>query len=181
LEGLLTIHQVYLWSGKKTATKPVLPDMFAANVMPETVLPLCFQSKTPPSEVANGDLPNWKWKAINSILGRKQPKPIINNLKLENEDIVGPEKVSECFNDHFTRVGAKIADSVESGSSYFTGYLTDVSNDCTFKFNCVDPQTVFDMLHSISTSKATGIDQIPCRQDSETCCSCHYTIHNHAI
>jgi hypothetical protein len=40
--------------------------------------------------------------------------------------------------------------------------LTDVSSyDCTFKFNCVDPQTVFDMLHSISTSKATGIDQIP--------------------
>jgi hypothetical protein len=45
-------------SGKKTATKPVLPDMFAANVMPETVLPLGFQSKTPPSEDANGDLPN---------------------------------------------------------------------------------------------------------------------------
>jgi hypothetical protein len=42
-----------------------------------------------------------------------------------------------------------------------SGYLTDVSSDCTFKFNCVDPQTVFDMLHSISTSKATGIDQIP--------------------
>jgi hypothetical protein len=44
--------------------------------------------------------PKDAWKAINSILGRKQPKPIINNLKLEN--------------DHFTRVGAKIADSVES-------------------------------------------------------------------
>ena len=43
----------------------------------------------------------------------------------------------------------------------FTGYLTDVSSGCTFKFNCVDPQTVFDMLHSISTSKATGFDQIP--------------------
>ena len=82
-------------------------------------------------------------------MGRKQPKLIINNLKLENEGIVGPEKVSEFFNDHFTTVGAKIADSVESGSSSFTGYLTDVSSDCTFKFNCVDPQTVFDMLHSI--------------------------------
>jgi hypothetical protein len=43
-------------SGKKTATKPVLPDMFAANVMPESVLPPGFQSKT--SEDANGDLPN---------------------------------------------------------------------------------------------------------------------------
>ena len=37
--------------------------------------------------------PKDAWKAINSILGRKQPKPIINNLKLENEDIVGPEEV----------------------------------------------------------------------------------------
>ncbi len=93
-------------------------------------------------------------------MGRKQPnyKPIINNLKLENEDIVvGPKEVSECFNNHFTRVGAKIVDSVESGSSSFTEYLTDVSSDCTFIFNCVYPQTVFDMLHSISTSKATGI------------------------
>jgi hypothetical protein len=44
--------------------------------------------------------PKDAWKAINSILGRKQPKPILNNLKLEN--------------DHFTRVGTKIADSVES-------------------------------------------------------------------
>ena len=105
--------------------------------------------------------PKDAWKAINGILGRKQLKPIMNNLKLENEDIVGPEEVSECFNNHFTRVGAKIADSVESGGSSFTEYLTNVSSDCSFNFNCVDPQTVFDMLHSISTSKATGIDQIP--------------------
>ena len=62
--------------------------------------------------------PKDAWKANNSILGRKQTKPITNNLKLENKDIVvGPEEVSECLNNHFTRVGAKIADSVESGSS----------------------------------------------------------------
>ena len=74
--------------------------------------------------------PKEAWKAINGILGRKQPKPIINSLKLENEDIVvGPKEVSDCFNNHFTRVGTKIANSFESGSSSFTEYLTDVSSD----------------------------------------------------
>ncbi len=82
--------------------------------------------------------PKDAWEAINSILGRKQPKPvIINNLKLENEDIVGPEEVSECFNNHFARVGAKIADSVEGGSCSFTEYLTDVSSDCNLIISTV--------------------------------------------
>jgi hypothetical protein len=61
--------------------------------------------------------------------------------------LLGLRKFQNAFNDHFTRLGATIANSVESGSSSSTAYLTDVSSDCTFKFNCVDPQTVFDTLH----------------------------------
>ena len=64
-------------------------------------------------------------------------------------------------NAFITGVGAKIADSVKRGSSSFIEYLADVFCDSTFNFHCVNQQTVFNMLHSIFASKATGIDQIP--------------------
>ncbi len=99
------------------------------------------------------------WKAINGILGRKQPKPIINNLKLENEDIVvGPKEVSDCFNNHFTRVGTKIANSVESGRSSFTEYLTDVSSDIVPLISTVLFLTCY--IRSPLLKQLHGIDQI---------------------
>ncbi len=58
--------------------------------------------------------PKDAWKAINSIyIGSRI---LLDLRKFQNA----------CFNNHFTRVGAKIADSVESESSSFTEYLTDV-------------------------------------------------------
>lgn len=45
-------------NGKKTTKKAVLPDLFGLNVMTETVLPLGFQSNTPPSEEVKCDMPH---------------------------------------------------------------------------------------------------------------------------
>ena len=45
-------------NGKQITKKAVIPDLFGTNVMTETVLPLGFQSKTPPSEDVKCDLPN---------------------------------------------------------------------------------------------------------------------------
>jgi hypothetical protein len=37
--------------------------------------------------------PKHAWKAINNILSRKSPKSIINNLKVNDQDVVMPEEL----------------------------------------------------------------------------------------
>ena len=101
------------------------------------------------------------WKTINSILGRNQSKPTTFNLKVEDKDIVMPDEVTECFNDYFSGVGSKIANSVGEGNFKYDEFMIKTTD--TFHFQTIDTYTVFHMLLSISASKATGLDKIPAK------------------
>ena len=70
-----------------------------------------------------------------------------------------PDEVTQYFNDYFSGVGSKIADSVGEGSFKYDEYMTKTTG--TFHFQIIDSFTVFHMLLSISASKATGLDKIP--------------------
>ena len=105
--------------------------------------------------------PKDAWKTINSILGCNQSKPTTFNLKVEDKDIEMPDEVTECFNDYFSGVGSKIANSVGEGNFKYDEFMTKTTD--TFHFQTIDTYTVFHMLLSISASKATGLDKIPAK------------------
>ena len=58
----------------------------------------------------------------------------------------------------FTNIDPKIAEGINQGEHYFDDFLRKAPN--RFKFRTVDPFEVFHLLHSLSVSKATGIDKI---------------------
>ena len=72
-----------------------------------------------------------------------------------------PDEVTECFNDYFSGVGSKIANSVGEGNFKYDEFMTKTTD--TFHFQTIDTYTVFHMLLSISASKATGLDKIPAK------------------
>ena len=80
---------------------------------------------------------------------------------LVHKDIVMPDEVTECFNDYFSGVGSKIANSVGEGSFKYDEFMIKTTD--TFHFQTIDTYTVFHMLLSISASKATGLDKIPAK------------------
>ena len=80
--------------------------------------------------------PKDAWKTINNILGRNQSKPTTCNLKVEGKDIEMPHEVTACFNDFFSGIWSKIADSVGQGNEFMTK-ATDTPNS-----QLVDVRTV---------------------------------------
>ena len=70
-------------------------------------------------------------------------------------------EVTECFNDYFSGVGSKIANSVGEGNFKYDEFMIKTTD--TFHFQTIDTYTVFHMLLSISASKATGLDKIPAK------------------
>ena len=72
-----------------------------------------------------------------------------------------PDEVTECFNDYFSGVGSKIANSVGEGNFKYDEFMIKTTD--TFHFQTIDTYTVFHMLLSISASKATGLDKIPAK------------------
>ena len=94
-------------------------------------------------------------------VGRNQSKPTTFNLKVDDKDIERPDEVTQYFNNYFSGVGSKIADSVGEGSFKYDEYMTKTTG--TFHFQIIDSCTVFHMLLSISASKATGLDKIPAK------------------
>ena len=65
------------------------------------------------------------WKTIN-ILGRKQEHSMTCNLKIDDKIISWPQKITECFNDYFTDVGAEIANSAGKGKRNFSDNITTI-------------------------------------------------------
>ena len=92
--------------------------------------------------------PKDAWKTINSILGRNQSKPTTFNLKVEDKDIEMPDEVTECFNDYFSGVGSKIANSVDEGNFKYDDFMTKTTD--TFHFQPIDTYTVFHISHAFN-------------------------------
>ena len=98
---------------------------------------------------------------INHILGRKSQDRVINNIKLGGSKLISADLMAENFSDYFTRIGPKIAEGINQGEHHLDDYLKKVPN--RFKFRIVGPSEVFHLLHSLSISKATGMNKIPAK------------------
>ena len=98
----------------------------------------------------------------NRILGRSQNKSNkITSLKTGENLISDPNTIAETFNEYFSTIGEKIANSVDSGKTHFSSFIRKPATN--FEFNTVSVDKVLHSFLTLSSSKATGsgIDKIP--------------------
>ncbi len=72
-----------------------------------------------------------------------------------------PEKIADLLNVHFTEIGSKLASKIDCGNPRI---IPDIMNyGLEFSFEMVGTKDVDDMLNSIVSSKATGLDGLNAR------------------
>ena len=104
--------------------------------------------------------PKESWQTINQILGRSQNKSnTITSLKIGENVISHSNTIAETFNEYFSTVGEKIANSGDSGNIHFSSFIRKPPTN--FEFNTVSVDKVLHSFLTLSSSKATGIDKIP--------------------
>jgi hypothetical protein len=105
--------------------------------------------------------PKKAWKTVNKILNRKQECRETNCIHTQNGQISCPNELAECFNNHFTDIGPKIATTIGNTDRNFTDYITKTTS--SFKFQTVSETKVYNLLSSLNPCKSTGIDKIPAK------------------
>ena len=103
--------------------------------------------------------PKESWQTINRILGRGHNKSSISSIRQNDNIISGSNEIAETFNEYFSTIGDKIANSVDSGNTHFNSYINKSST--TFEFDTVSVDKVLHSFHAFSSSKAIGVDKIP--------------------
>ena len=103
--------------------------------------------------------PKESWRTINRILGRGHNKSSISSIRQNDNIISGSNEIAETFNEYFSTIGDKIANSVDSGNTHFSSYISKSST--TFEFDTVSVDKVLHSFHALSSSKAIGVDKIP--------------------
>ena len=105
--------------------------------------------------------PKHAWKAINDILGRSYNQNTIHEIKLSGKSITSTEELKEVFNEYFTNIGPKLAQTIEHDSdSNFGDFITKQEPARKFSFEAVNESTVYRLITKLPTSKATGVDKI---------------------
>ena len=70
-------------------------------------------------------------------------------------------EISEALNKHFAEIGPNLASKLPNPTNSFASYIKPAKT--SFFFQTVTPNKVLKILTSLSTKKANGLDNIPCR------------------
>ena len=81
----------------------------------------------------------------------------MNELKLNEVNLTSPEEIAEGFNDYFSNIGPKLAQSI--GNFNFEDYIKQTNSEFSF-FKTVENSKVHKLLLVLSISKAVGVDKI---------------------
>ena len=104
------------------------------------------------------------WKSINELTGRNSKKAAgIMKLDYDNKEFTRPTEIANVFNTHFVNIGPNLA-AKSFGNEHtddFKKYLSP--NKTTFALHHTSRKVVQKHLKHLSASKATGLDNIPCK------------------
>ncbi|CAB4007916.1 Hypothetical predicted protein [Paramuricea clavata] len=111
----------------------------------------------------NKQNPKYAWRTINDILGRNRKQTTINEIKLPGKTVTSTDELVDIFNDHFSNIGPKLAESIPNDSDVsFRDFITQQKSKTknSFSFRPVSVTLVYTLLVNLSTTKATGMDKI---------------------
>ena len=105
--------------------------------------------------------PKHAWKTVNEILGRSRRQNIINEINLPEKTVTSTKELVNVFNDYFTDIGPKLAEKIEyEHNCSFQDFIPQHEPVEKFIFQPVNVATVYRLMTKLTTSKATGIDEI---------------------
>ena len=107
-----------------------------------------------------GTNPKKAWKTVNDLLGRKNKQTVVNELKLADNGLTNPKDIAEVFNDYFANIGQNLASNQTDNTNFnFETYVKKAESEFT-AFQPVTIGQVYQLLTSLSSNKATGVDKI---------------------
>ena len=100
------------------------------------------------------------WKTINSITGRSQKDPIINEINVdETHCINNQDEIADFLNCHFTNIGPRLAAKLPTATKAFNHFINPASS--VFQLTYINPSDVLNLLKNLVTNKSAGLDRIP--------------------
>ena len=107
-----------------------------------------------------GTNPKKAWKTVNDLLGRKNKQTVVNELKLGDNGLTNPKDIAEVFNDYFANIGQNLASNQTDNTNFkFEAYVKKAESEFT-AFQPVTISQVYQLLTSLLSNKATGVDKI---------------------
>ena len=100
------------------------------------------------------------WNGINSLLSKSKNSTTISKILQDEVEITDPVTISDVFNQHFKEIGPKLAAQIPT-----TGAASSKIPQCdeVFELHEVTPSQIDGLIYKLSTSKASGLDNIPIR------------------
>lgn len=107
---------------------------------------------------ANSDNPKDMWKTLKELISVKTKSSNISQLKMGDTIISDPQRIAEEMNSYFVQIGPHLSDKIPKSSTSSSHYFEE--KNCKFSFTKISERKVYDLLSSLSTAKATGLDGI---------------------
>ena len=102
------------------------------------------------------------WENLRNIVPSKSKNTDINNIKTEEGIKSNPYDIANALNEYFSTIGPKLAESIPKGNDNDI-MTSDQSIINKFNFSQIDEEYIYNQLHKLSSNKATGNDEIPCK------------------
>ena len=96
--------------------------------------------------------PRGAWETINILFGKTPNNTVVNELKLNEVNLTSPEEKAEDFNDCFSNIGPKLAQSIGNFNCNFEDYIKKTDSEFSF-FKTVENSKV-------QISKTIGVNKI---------------------
>ena len=96
-------------------------------------------------------------------MSRNAKSEEISHLTCNDRVISDSVDLTECFNNHFSKIGLKLRpdEPDEFNNCGFADYLKQA--DTVFTLDLTTPSAVFKLLSSLQEGKAMGLDEIPAK------------------
>lgn len=108
---------------------------------------------------------NDRWKFIKRLLNKNDSPVGPTHIKYNDMDTVDSQEICECFNEYFINIGFNLAQQLPKCDLSYESFMDNNWTTAlpTFSFHPTSSEAVQKIIDSLTTRKATGIDNITVR------------------
>ena len=98
------------------------------------------------------------WDLVNKLLNRKTAEAnIINNVKIEDQDITGDDNIANSLNSSFANIGNKLASKIPTNDINPMQFIQPCRSE--FNLKTMAKADLIQIIGKIKVNKAPGLDR----------------------